>query len=109
MTINYTTNCLKKKKRTINKNRSLHFNDKQMNKKLSQKFTLTNINNMFKEFQGKGEKYLINVSLITFVIDNGSNRMIMTAFDEIEVINSIEEIKGIINDYYRSKTVSMYN
>lgn len=64
---------------------------------------------MFKEFQGIVEIYLINVSLITFVVDNGPTRIIMTAFDEIEVINTLDEIKDILNQYYKLASVSIYN
>lgn len=64
---------------------------------------------MFQEFQGIGEKYLINVDLITFIIDNGSIRTIMTAFDEIEVVNTLEEIQDIIKRHYKRKSASVFN
>lgn len=64
---------------------------------------------MFQEFQGIGKKYLINVDLITFVIDNGSIRTIMTAFDDIEVINTLEEIQEIIKRHYKRKSASVFN
>lgn len=64
---------------------------------------------MFKEFQGIGEKYLINIELITFVVDNGSIRTIMTAFDEIEVVNTLKEIQEIIREHYQRKSVTIYN
>lgn len=64
---------------------------------------------MFQEFQGIGEKYLINVDLITYVIDNGSIRTIMTAFDDIEVINTLEEIQEIIMRHYKRKSASVFN
>lgn len=64
---------------------------------------------MFQEFQGIGEKYLINVDLITYVIDNGSIRTIMTAFDEIEVINTLQEIQEIIMRHYKRKSASVFN
>jgi predicted aspartyl protease len=64
---------------------------------------------MYREFQGLGEKYLINVTLITYVIDKRNIRVIITAFDEIEVIDTMEEIKEKIQSYYRRQSVSIYN
>jgi hypothetical protein len=64
---------------------------------------------MYREFQGLGEKYLINLTLITYVIDKRNIRVIITAFDEIEVIDSMEEIKEKIQSYYRRQSVSIYN
>jgi hypothetical protein len=64
---------------------------------------------MYREFQGLGEKYLINVTLITYVIDKRNIRVIITVFDEIEVIDSMEEIKEKIQSYYRRQAVSIYN
>jgi hypothetical protein len=64
---------------------------------------------MYKEFQGISEKYLINVSLITYVIDKRSIRVIVTAFDEIEVLDTMEDIKDKIQEYYKQSSVSIYN
>jgi hypothetical protein len=64
---------------------------------------------MYKEFQGISEKYLINVSLITYVIDKRSIRIIVTAFDEIEVLDTMEDIKMKIQEYYKQSSVSIYN
>ena len=64
---------------------------------------------MYKEFQGLSEKYLINVSLITYVIDKRSIRVIVTAFDEIEVLDTMDDIKDKIQEYYKQSSVSIYN
>jgi hypothetical protein len=64
---------------------------------------------MYKEFQGISEKYLINVSLITYVIDKRSIRVIVTAFDEIEVLDTMDDIKDKIQEYYKQSSVSIYN
>jgi hypothetical protein len=64
---------------------------------------------MYKEFQGISEKYLINVSLITYVIDKRNIRVIVTAFDEIEVLDTMEDIKDKIQEYYKQSSVSIYN
>jgi hypothetical protein len=64
---------------------------------------------MYKEFQGISEKYLINVSLITYVIDKRSIRVIVTAFDEIEVLDTMEDIKSKIQEFYKQSSVSIYN
>ena len=64
---------------------------------------------MYKEFQGLSEKYLINVSLITYVIDKRNIRVIVTAFDEIEVLDTMDDIKDKIQEYYKQSSVSIYN
>lgn len=55
---------------------------------------------MYQEFTGVGQNYLINVSLIIYVIDKKNIRVIITAFDKIEVIDTIQEIKDKITRYY---------
>ena len=64
---------------------------------------------MYQYFQGIGEKYLINVSLITYIIDKNNIRIIITAFDEIEVIDTMEEIKQKINAYYSQNIIAINN
>lgn len=64
---------------------------------------------MYQEFQGIGEKYLINVALITYVIEKRNVRMIMTAFDEIEVLDTLEDIKEKINNYYKIQSIATFN
>ena len=64
---------------------------------------------MYQYFQGIGEKYLINVSLITYIIDKNNIRIIITAFDEIEVIDTMEEIKQKINAYYSQNMIAINN
>ena len=64
---------------------------------------------MYQYFTGIGEKYLINVSLITYIIDKNNIRIIITAFDEIEVIDTMEEIKRKINAYYSQNMIAINN
>lgn len=64
---------------------------------------------MYQEFQGIGQKYLINIALITYVVEKSNVRMIMTAFDEIEVLDTLEEIKDKINNYYKIQSIAMFN
>lgn len=64
---------------------------------------------MYQEFTGIGENYLINVSLITYVVDKRTIRIIMTAFDEIEVVDTMEEIKSKIKIYYTNQYKAISN
>lgn len=59
---------------------------------------------MFHKFTGIGENYIINLALINYVIDKKTVRIIITAFDEIEVVETLEEIQDILRQHYKRQT-----